>query len=174
MPPLAFFLAKGPAVLLILLLACLPCAAGELTNPADCDKLPGSSASLCKREFLRTGSFSFSRLTREKECQKLRDSALHAPCREAIANDGSYYASNVAPRPILAPSETASPKDTTLATAPGDRVQPGFVDETPRTLEERNTAALETIATYTKVQALISSSMIGLGVLIGVIALLVD
>lgn len=174
MSPLAFPNAKGLAVLVALFLSGLPCAAGELTNPADCEKLPGSSASLCKREFLRTGSFSFSRLTREKECQKLRDASLHGSCREAITNDGSFYASAVAPRPIVAPPETETPKATAGGSAPGGRSQSGFVEEPPMTLEERNTQALETIATYTKVQAVVLSTLVGIGVLFGLIAVMVD
>lgn len=173
MPPLAFPHAKGLSVLVALFLACLPCSAGELTNPADCEKLPGSSASLCKREFLRTGSFAFTRLTRERDCQKLRDSSLHGPCREAIANDGSYYAASASPRSIVAPPEETK-KDTSVSSAHGDRPLSGFVDETPKTLEERNTQALETIATYTKVQALITSSLVGIGVLFAVIAFIAN
>lgn len=174
MSPLAFPHAKGPAFLLALFLACLPCTAGELTNPADCDKLPESSASLCKREFLRTGSFSFTRLTREKDCQKLRDASLHGSCREAITNDGFFYASAVAPRPIVGSPEPEPPKATAVVSAPGDRSLPGFVEEPPMTLEERNTQALETIATYTKVQAVILSTLVGIGVLFTLIAVIAD
>lgn len=156
MPPLGPARAKGPAFLLALLLSCLPCAAGDITNPADCEKLPGSSASLCKREFLRTGSFAFTRLTREKECQKLRDSAQHEPCRESIANDGAYYAS-LAPRPLLAAKGSDSSSTGILVS--------GFVDDGPKTLEERNTRALETIATFTKVQAVATSILVGLALI---------
>lgn len=161
-------------ILLVLFLACLPCAAGELTNLTDCDKLPGASASLCKREFLRTGSFSFARLTREKECQKLRDSSLHAPCREAISSEGAFYAPSLAPRPIAVATESATATDSSPRKAPGDQVVTGFVDETRKSLEERNTQALETIATYTKVQTILNSTLVGLGVVIALVALMVD
>lgn len=164
----------GRALALVLFLACLPSAAGELTNPADCDKLPGASASVCKREFLRTGSFSFARLTREKECQKLRDSSLHAPCREAISSEGSFYASTMAPRPIAVPTDVVAALDSSSRTVPSDQLVTGFVDETPKSLEERNTQALETIATYTKVQTLLNSTLVGLGVVIALIALIAD
>lgn len=163
---------KGAAVLLAVLLACLPCAAGEITNPSDCEKLPGQASSLCKREFQRTGSFAFARLTRAQECQKLRDSSLHGPCRDAISSNGAFYAST-APRPNLSMPAT-SPSSSASESAHAGAILSASAEEEPRTLEERNTQALETIATYTQVQAIVSSTLVGIGVVGLLVALLAN
>lgn len=163
---------KGPAVLLAVVLACLPCTAGEITNPSDCEKLPGQASSLCKREFQRIGSFAFARLTREKECQKLRDSSLHGSCREAVATNGAFYAST-APQPTL--STTATPSTGAASeSAHAGAMLSASAEEQPKTLEERNTQALETIATYTQVQAIVSSTLVGIGLVGLIVALIVN
>ena len=172
MHPLERARRKEPAVLLAVILACLPCAAGEITNPSDCEKLPEQASSLCKREFLRTGSFAFARLTRAQECQKLRDSSLHGPCRDAVATNGAFYAST-APRPTLSMTATSPSSAATESARVGALLSPS-AEKQPKTLEERNTQALETIATYTQVQAIVSSTLVGIGLLGLIVALVVN
>jgi hypothetical protein len=126
----------------------------EVTTPAGCDRLPEDIANLCKREITRSGEFRYKRLTKPKECLDLTDSVSRAQCPESIRRDGAYLAAS-APE---APSPSAE--------------APSTMDRTPTaplTLEERNTQALEKIATYTKLQSLVFTTLTGVGLVLAVV-----
>lgn len=141
----------------------------EVTSPSECEKFPSAAANLCRMELMRTGSFKFRRITSTRECHTLSDAASVAQCRQAVTRGESHYASTSDRRELSKTAmqeggDSASiPKD--VATAYPERMEP-YV---PPTLEERNTEALETIATYTRLQAVTVVGLLSVGLLVGLI-----
>jgi hypothetical protein len=151
---------------------CLPASALEITNPAGCDAFPAPSANLCRQEMARNGRFEFLRITSGRDCARLPTASAIGECRQSLKDHDVYFVS-AAPRPVIVPAEQAP-----TGTAPTDSSARSTALElgpvAPLTLEERNTEALEAIAAYTKMQAVVTTTVLGVGLLLGVLTLLVN
>lgn len=151
---------------------CLPASALEITNPAGCDAFPAPSANLCRQEMARNGRFEFQRITSGRDCARLPSASAIGECKQSLKDHDVYFVS-VAPRPAFVSVEQAT---TGTASTDSSTRSAAFVPApvAPLTLEERNTEALETIAAYTKMQAVVTTSVLGVGVLLGLLTLLVN
>lgn len=150
----------------------LPAGALEVTIPSGCDAFPAPSANLCRQEMARNGRFEVRRITRGRDCDRLANPTLASQCRESLSQHGAYYASLA---PVSSPASVeVDPSGTTNSTPPSQATAIDAETSIPPTLDQRNTEALETIASYTKLQALVNLSILGVGLVLSVVALAIN
>lgn len=142
------------ALALVLALSMAGSAGRILTSPTQCEQLPMPGSTLCKQEMMRTGSFEYLSLRDPSKCALLPDSTEAKRCIDANASGKDFLVT----RTTL--DRLQALQDSGMAT-PTVAMDPG----------ERSALALETIATYTKLQAIVFTVTVGLGFLLGMVAL---
>lgn len=137
-------------VILLLVVALFAKAEAEwVFEPVKCKEIPAHLIATCIEGVKANGEFEYRPLGDVSDCKRIKDASQVASCILEYANGRKYYVSGHEKEIIGIKSDINNPKSP----------------------EERIAKASETIAFYAKIQAIITLSLLSIGVVCGVIIL---